>query len=125
MCMTSVNHLLLVLNCIMNFVVYCCFNAGFKRVVLKLAGRAVEAASDNAQMELEDQGNEGFTQDFLIKEASVTFWPRNQVSSIGSAALKVSFFGKAQVTLSLRTQTQVFAKDIRYKNRWSKSKFFQ
>ena len=32
-CMLSVNHLLLVLNCIMNFVVYCCFNSGFKKVV--------------------------------------------------------------------------------------------
>ena len=29
-CSTSVNHLLLVLNCIMNFVVYCCFNEKFK-----------------------------------------------------------------------------------------------
>ena len=32
-CMLSVNHLLLVLNCVMNFVVYCCFNSGFKKVV--------------------------------------------------------------------------------------------
>ena len=31
--MLSVNHLLLVLNCVMNFVVYCCFNSGFKKVV--------------------------------------------------------------------------------------------
>ena len=43
MCMTSVNHLLLVLNCIMNFVVYCCFNEGFKRVILKLVGQKVES----------------------------------------------------------------------------------
>ena len=33
MCSTSVNHLLLVFNCIMNFVVYCCFNDGFKRLI--------------------------------------------------------------------------------------------
>jgi len=35
MCMTSVNHLLLVLNTIANFVVYCCFNEGFRRVILR------------------------------------------------------------------------------------------
>lgn len=43
MCMTSVNHLLLVLNCIMNFFVYCFFNEGFKRVILKMMGRKVES----------------------------------------------------------------------------------
>ena len=32
-CASSVNHLLLILNCIMNFVVYCCFNDGFKRLI--------------------------------------------------------------------------------------------
>lgn len=34
-CSTSVNHLLLVLNCIMNFVVYCCFNDGFKKLICR------------------------------------------------------------------------------------------
>ena len=34
-CSTSVNHLLLVLNCIMNFVVYCCFNEKFKVILFQ------------------------------------------------------------------------------------------
>lgn len=47
MCMSSVNHLLLVLNCIMNFVVYCCFNSGFKKVVCGRFG-CVGSASGSA-----------------------------------------------------------------------------
>ncbi|TRY73987.1 hypothetical protein TCAL_05466 [Tigriopus californicus] len=54
MCMTSVNHLLLVLNCIMNFVVYCFFNDGFKRVILKMVGQKVE--SRNASQGQMSQG---------------------------------------------------------------------
>ena len=50
MCMTSVNHLLLVLNTIANFMVYCVFNEGFKKVILKLMGRKV-AASRNASQQ--------------------------------------------------------------------------
>ena len=34
-CSTSVNHLLLVLNCIMNFIVYCCFNEKFKLILFQ------------------------------------------------------------------------------------------
>jgi len=34
-CSTSVNHLLLVLNCIMNFIVYCCFNEKFKHILFQ------------------------------------------------------------------------------------------
>ena len=34
-CSTTVNHLLLVLNCIMNFIVYCCFNKKFKHVLFQ------------------------------------------------------------------------------------------
>ena len=34
-CLTSVNHLLLVLNCIMNFVVYCCFNEKIKVILFQ------------------------------------------------------------------------------------------
>ena len=41
MCMTSVNHLLLVLNTIANFVVYCVFNEGFKKVIVRLLGGKV------------------------------------------------------------------------------------
>ena len=32
-CSTSVNHLLLVLNCIMNFVIYCCCNESFRNIL--------------------------------------------------------------------------------------------
>ena len=32
-CSTSVNHLLVVLNCIGNFVVYCCFNENYRSVL--------------------------------------------------------------------------------------------
>jgi hypothetical protein len=47
-CSTSINHLLLVLNCVMNFVVYCCFNDGFKNL---LCGRQPPSI---AAMEAED-----------------------------------------------------------------------
>ena len=46
--MLSINHLLLVLNCIMNFVVYCCFNSGFKKVV---CGRYVRVMSSKGKVE--------------------------------------------------------------------------
>ena len=32
-CSTSVNHLLLVLNCVMNFVIYCCCNESFRNIL--------------------------------------------------------------------------------------------
>ena len=32
-CSTSVNHLLIVINCLMNFVIYCCYNKSFQNIL--------------------------------------------------------------------------------------------
>ena len=49
MCMTSVNHLLLVLNTIANFVVYCVFNEGFKKVIFRLLGAKIGSRTPSQQ----------------------------------------------------------------------------
>lgn len=55
-CSTSVNHLLLILNCVMNFVVYCLFNDSFQGVLLKWLKKhlGIGAASNDSQ---EQAGN--------------------------------------------------------------------
>ena len=33
-CSTSVNHLLIVINCLMNFIIYCCYNKSFQNILI-------------------------------------------------------------------------------------------